>query len=265
MNCSPDYDFFNNIDKYITEVKKIENPTLPNTSLVDCKHFSNQEDLGNKEKAESLCNSFASLNKFLVPIKKEDHLDPCNFLNYWLNSELSQPFFNEDNCISYVYNVMDSHLGSKPDYNSLDCQLYNINKVELNKMNKLYNFYKNYSKLNTIIDSNWKEKKIEILTLSTQFVEPRYDFSDYFIILSKCPNTKIISTAVTGTVVGLIPLMGVLYKFTPMGQMFRSKIGILNKDISNNDEEMIKMSLMEKENEPIRFQKGTYNIKYQSL
>ncbi|KMZ92850.1 hypothetical protein PVMG_01436 [Plasmodium vivax Mauritania I] len=238
MNCSPDvkkdiYDFFNNIDKYITEVKKIENPTLPNTSLVDCKHFSNQEDLGNKEKAESLCNSFASLNKFLVPIKKEDHLDPYN-------------------CISYVYNVMDSHLGSKPDYNSLDCQLYNINKVELNKMNKLYNFYKNYSKLNTIIDSNWKEKKIEILTLSTQccadyndvsylcnvdnenknpefckklnnfkskydeldkkVVEPRYDFSDYFIILSKCPNTKIISTAVTGTVVGLIPLMGVLYK-----------------------------------------------------
>ncbi|KMZ77158.1 hypothetical protein PVIIG_05634 [Plasmodium vivax India VII] len=257
MNCSPDvkkdiYDFFNNIDKYITEVKKIENPTLPNTSLVDCKHFSNQEDLGNKEKAESLCNSFASLNKFLVPIKKEDHLDPCNFLNYWLNSELSQPFFNEDNCISYVYNVMDSHLGSKPDYNSLDCQLYNINKVELNKMNKLYNFYKNYSKLNTIIDSNWKEKKIEILTLSTQCcadyndvsylcnvdnenknpefckklnnfkskydnldkkdVQQGSDFSDHFITLSKCPNNKIITTAVTGTVVGLIPLFGVLYK-----------------------------------------------------
>ncbi|CAG9479584.1 unnamed protein product [Plasmodium vivax] len=101
--------------------------------------------------------------------------------------------------------------------------------------------------------------------LDSKLVGPGYDFSDYFIKLSKCPNTKIITSAVTGTVVGLIPLIGVLYKFTPMGQLFKSKIGILNKDISNNDEEIIKMSLMEQENEQLKFQKGTYNIKYQSV
>ncbi|CAI7724276.1 Plasmodium vivax Vir protein, putative, partial [Plasmodium vivax] len=167
MCSTPNYNFFNNIDKYITEVKKIENPNLPNTPLVDCKSFSNQEDLGNKEKAESLCNSFASLNKFLVAIKEEVR-DPCNFLNYWLNYELTQPLFSDDNCISYVYNGMDSHLESNDAYKSLNCILYNINKVELNKMNKLYNLYKNYSKLKTIIDSNWEENKQEILTLSTQ-------------------------------------------------------------------------------------------------
>ncbi|KMZ76882.1 hypothetical protein PVIIG_05692 [Plasmodium vivax India VII] len=57
----------------------------------------------------------------------------------------------------------------------------------------------------------------------------------------------------------------ILYFFTPIGQMFRSKIGIINNNISNNDEEMTNISLIEQENEPINFQQGTYNIKYQSL
>ncbi|SCA59621.1 Plasmodium vivax Vir protein, putative [Plasmodium vivax] len=95
--------------------------------------------------------------------------------------------------------------------------------------------------------------------------EQASELSDYFIGLSECPNTKIITTAVTGSIIGLIPLVGVLYKFTPMGQMFRSKIGILNNDISNNDDEMTNISFMEQENEPLRFQQGKYNIKYQSL
>ncbi|KMZ76709.1 hypothetical protein PVIIG_05708, partial [Plasmodium vivax India VII] len=90
--------------------------------------------------------------------------------------------------------------------------------------------------------------------------EQASELSDYFIRLSECPNTKIITTAVTGSIIGLIPLFGVLYKFTPMGQVIRSKIGIIN-----NDEEMTKMTLMEQENEPLRFKQGTYNIKYQSL
>ncbi|KMZ76590.1 hypothetical protein PVIIG_05973, partial [Plasmodium vivax India VII] len=101
--------------------------------------------------------------------------------------------------------------------------------------------------------------------LDENVVEKGSDVYDYFIKLSECPNNKIVTTAVTGTVVGLIPLLGVLYKFTPMGQMFRSKMGILNNNISNNDEDMTNMSLMEQENEPLRFQQGSYNIKYQSL
>ncbi|CAI7723963.1 Plasmodium vivax Vir protein, putative [Plasmodium vivax] len=302
MNCSPDYDFFNNIDKYITEVKKIENPTLPNTSLVDCKHFSKQHDLGNIEKAEIMCNNFARINKLLEAIKTEvpNH---CKFLNYWFNSELSENWFSENNCISYVYNGLESHVQSNDEYNLLHCEYYDINKDELNKIKLLYSLYEKYTDISTILENKTSEDKKTLLSLSTaccpyyidanyicnptnntstfckklsnfrtqyedlyqKFKAQRSDISDNFIKLEECPNTKIISTAVTGTVVGLIPLMGVLYKFTPMGQMFRSKIGILNKDISNNDEEMIKMSLMEKENEPIRFQKGTYNIKYQSL
>ncbi|CAI7724238.1 Plasmodium vivax Vir protein, putative [Plasmodium vivax] len=91
------------------------------------------------------------------------------------------------------------------------------------------------------------------------------EYSHYFKSLPKCGNNKIVTNALIGSMVGIIPLFGVLYKFTPMGQVLRSKIGMLNKDTSNNDEELTKMSLMEQENEPLNFQQGTYNIKYQSL
>ncbi|CAI7719055.1 PIR protein [Plasmodium vivax] len=304
MSCTSEYDFFNNIDTYIKEAKKIENPIPPNMPLADCDIFSTQYDLGNTEKAKSLCNSFAKLNQFLVAIKTDSH-NHCNFLNYWFNYELRQTWFSKNNCISYIYDGMDSQLFTNKEYSSLYCQLYNISKVELNKMNKLYNFYKNYSKLNTIIDSETEPNKQEILALSTQcctdyndvsyicnpgnnnnnnqkFCEKLNEYkskyeelyqkvdakpseiSNNFIKLSECPNNKIITTAVTGSIIGLIPLIGVLYKFTPMGQVFRSKIGILNNNISNNDEEMTHISLIEQENKHIPFQKKTYNIKYQS-
>ncbi|KNA01608.1 hypothetical protein PVNG_05973 [Plasmodium vivax North Korean] len=261
MGCSSEeknanYDFFNNIDTYIEEVKKIENSMQAYTSIDDCNNFSSQHNsLGNVERAKSLCNRFGILQKHLVAIKSQVS-DPCNFLNYWLNSELNQPWFSENNITSHIYNGMESQLDSKDDYTSLDCILCNISKDELYKMNKLYNLYKNYSKLNTILDSKSEENKQEILTLSlqcctdyndvsymcnsdnkdnnTKFCEqlntfiskydkldekvvgPEYDFSDYFIKLSECPNTKIITTAVTGTFVGLIPLFGVLYKVSEL-------------------------------------------------
>ncbi|SCA59853.1 Plasmodium vivax Vir protein, putative [Plasmodium vivax] len=180
-----------------------------------------------------------------------------------------------------------------------------INEDYLYKMNILYNLYQNYVELNAIDYKKPEQDKQKLLILSTacctDYNKAKYicngdnkdnntkfcekltafqskydklyeeaagkgsDYSKNFIRLSECGNNKIITTAVTGTVVGLIPLLGVLYKFTPMGQLFKSKIGILNNDISNNDEEMTKISLMDQENESLRFKQGTYNIKYQSL
>ncbi|CAI7719857.1 Plasmodium vivax Vir protein, putative [Plasmodium vivax] len=303
MSSTANYDFFNNIDKYITEVKKIENTSPLNKLPNDCENFSKQFGLGNPEKAKSLCISFAKLNKFLVAVQTQD-VDKCKFLNYWLNSELSQTWFSENNYISVVYNGMDSQLHNNDAYTTLNCNLFNINKDELHKMTILYNLYEKYSELNTITEDMSVLNKQSLLTLSSEccphYLEASYicnsgnndnsifcekitdlkskndalykkvhgerpDLSDNFIRLSECRNTKIITTSVIGSVVGLIPLLGVLYKFTPMGQMFRSKIGILNNDISNNDEEMTNISLMEQENEQLKYQQGKYNIKYQSL
>ncbi|VVA00239.1 PIR protein, partial [Plasmodium vivax] len=131
MSCSSNekidrYDFSNNIDKYITEVKKIENPIPPNTPLTDCDEYSNIHSLGNKEKANILCNNFSRLNKFLVSIKSEIH-NYCNFLNYWFNSELSQALFSKNDSISDVYIGMETYLYTNQEYSPLNCELCNIN------------------------------------------------------------------------------------------------------------------------------------------
>ncbi|SCA60590.1 Plasmodium vivax Vir protein, putative [Plasmodium vivax] len=253
---------------------------------------------------KQLIKLYKLLDKFKGKSKcSDDYKNDCEFFNYWVNFKITKSRSNEYHCVSDLYNAIESQCHS--DFNNMldPSVIYDIDKDELDKMNILYSLYEKYSKLKTIIKDTSDQKK-QVLTLSTEccaeYIQAKYicngdsnnkskfcekldkfktnydnlyrevegkgsDFSDNFMTLSNCPNSKIITTAVTGSVIGLIPLFGVLYKFTPMGQMFRSKIGILNNNISNNDEDMTKMSLMDQENEQFRFQQGTYNIKYQSL
>ncbi|CAI7719409.1 PIR protein [Plasmodium vivax] len=256
-----------------------------------------------KSLCEQLIKIYKSLNNSgTTPKCSNNNKNGCGFFNYWVNFKISKDMINGRNCINEIYDGFESQCPN--DFGAaLDPGIiYNINKDELYKMNILYSLYDKYTQLDTILKNTSQVDKQSLLNLSnaccsdynqasyicngdnnstfctklksfdlkyeqlySKLVGQGYDFSDYFTKLSECPNTKIIATAVTGTVVGLIPLVGVLYKFTPMGQMFISKNGILNKDIRNNDEEMINMSLMDQENEALKFQKGTYNIKYQSL
>ncbi|SCA59574.1 Plasmodium vivax Vir protein, putative [Plasmodium vivax] len=248
---------------------------------------------------------YVSLNELKCNSNSDPNYEKCNrFLKYWVNFKLRKSMKNKDDCAYVVYNGIESHNMGSDDYHiNLDFE-DDINNEDLYKMHILYSLYEKYSKLKTIIEGESKQNIQSLLPHSneccTHYIEAKYicnggnnnnsafckeletfvskyeklyqkfevkrsDFSDSLIKLTECPNNKTITTAVTGTVVGLIPLFGVLYKFTPMGQVLKSKIGILNKDISKNDEEMANISLMEQENDQLRFQKGTYNIKYQSL
>ncbi|VUZ99585.1 PIR protein [Plasmodium vivax] len=233
------------------------------------------------------------------------HRKCSKFLKYWINFKLMKSMKNEDECVFNIYNALESQITGSVDFHIDLYFKEDINKDDLYKMNILYSLYEKYIDLSTILKELSNVDKQSLLSLSTacctHYNEARYicdtsknnndsqfcrrlnifeskykslytdvdklkpEVSDNFIRLSECPNNKIITTAVTGTVVGLIPLFGVLYKFTPMGQMLRSKMGILNNDISNTDEDMTSISLMDQENEQLKFQKGTYNIKYQSL
>ncbi|CAI7718372.1 Plasmodium vivax Vir protein, putative [Plasmodium vivax] len=234
-----------------------------------------------------------------------DYNKCSKFLNYWINFKLRKSIKNEDSTFCDVYGHLDGQLTNNDIYNIDLYFINDIDKDDLYKMNILYNLYENYNILNAIDYTNSEQDKRQLLTHSTaccpDYIKASYicndddedknpkfceeletfkskyhvlyqsvikkgsDYSDYFMTLSNCPNSKIITTAVTGSIIGLIPLFGVLYKFTPLGQMFRSKKGKLNNYISNNDEDMINMSLMEHENEQIKFQKRTFNIKYQSV
>ncbi|CAI7724129.1 PIR protein [Plasmodium vivax] len=262
------------------------------------------ERSGNKEIAKNICYRFVSLYKYLIS-EEHNYKKDFAFLNYWVNWKIQKGEFKEDTSVSDFYGHIDSHVLSEFGYYIAEGLIYDIDKDELNKMNNLFNLYEKYSKLNYIIDNDEGLDKQSLLSVSTECCidyikasnicnpdnnninskfceklknfESEYeklykkdgakgsDFSDNFIRLSECGNTKIMSNKLLGSMVGIIPLFGILYKFTPMGQVLKSKIGILNKDISKNDEEMANISLMEQENDQLRFQKGTYNIKYQSL
>ncbi|CAI7724062.1 Plasmodium vivax Vir protein, putative [Plasmodium vivax] len=289
------------IEPTLTEVESFEDCS----SFAETWGKSSGNDVMAKKLCNIFTSIYNKLKHGKANYKKDiNYRKDFSFLNYWINWKKREGQFNESTCIDDFYTNIENHVLFILGFEFENTLIYDIDKYELNKMNKLYNLYEKYTKLNAVIDSTIDLDKESFLSLSTacctdyndanytcnggnnndsKFCEKlktfqskyeglqnkidqnRPEYSDFFKSLSKCPNNKIISTAVTGSIVGLIPLLGVLYKFTPMGQMFRSKIGILNKDISNNDEEMIKMSLMEKENEPIRFHKGAYNIKYQSL
>ncbi|SCA60155.1 Plasmodium vivax Vir protein, putative [Plasmodium vivax] len=225
------------------------------------------------------------------------------FLNYWINWKMHEGKFNQNTSVKDFIDHIESHNIILANLDIINPPIYDIEKNDLYKMNILYSLYEKYSKLNDIIKNKFEQHKQSLSTLSTacclDYIKASYlcnddnmnnnpifckkldtfklkhdalhteviskdsEYSDQFIKLSECHNNKIITTAVTGTVVGLIPLLGVLYKFTPMGQVLRSKMGILNNNISNTDEDTTNISLMEQENEPIKFQQGTYNIKYQ--
>ncbi|KMZ96360.1 hypothetical protein PVNG_06230 [Plasmodium vivax North Korean] len=174
------------------------------------------------------------------------------YIRYWVNWKIYKGNFKDNISVSFFYDLVESHaLGKLNNYIYINI-INNINENELNKMNILYNLFEKYSELKSIVDTNLEHGKHSLLPLSTacctHYIKANYicngdnknnnpkfcdklvtfesqyeqlynevlqkgsDYYKNFIKLSECPNNKIITTAVTGTVVGLIPLLGVLYK-----------------------------------------------------
>ncbi|KMZ83415.1 hypothetical protein PVBG_06277 [Plasmodium vivax Brazil I] len=273
MDCSPkirddSYNFLDTVEEYVKALEEINSVSLDSRERKDCEDFSKNHAKTYTEIGKNICEQFLKLYKYLPNIKNNItggtcFKKECGFLNYWLNFELKKN--NKIICINKFYNGIESYCG-KTISNDLPLgAMYNIDQDHLNKIDKLYNLYANYTKLNNIIDSNWEENKQEILRRSLQCcthyndvsymcngdnensnpkfcrklndfklkydkldkkeVDQGSDFYDYFIKLEECPNNKIITTAVTGTVVGLIPLLGVLYKVSDLIIKLRTLYG----------------------------------------
>ncbi|SCA60010.1 VIR protein [Plasmodium vivax] len=248
-------------------------------SLDDCKSTSNSDP-------HRKCSKFLNywINFKLGEIMQNDDESFCNVYNGIESQFTGRSENNLNLCVTYhidkdeldkmniLYSLYDK-------YTDLDTILKKISKehkqsllthssaccIDYIKASYICNPDNNNNNINGKFCEKLKAFQSKYDKLYEEAAGKGSDYSKNFIRLSECGNNKIITTAVTGSIVGLIPLLGVLYKFTPMVQVLRSKMGILNNDISKNDEEMIKMSLMDQENEQIPFQKKTYNIKYQSL
>ncbi|SCA60567.1 hypothetical protein PVC01_000083300 [Plasmodium vivax] len=315
MDCSPkirddSYNFLDTVEEYVKALEEINSVSLDSSERKDCEDFSKNHAKTYTEIGKTICEHFLKLYKSLPNIKNyvtndTSYKNDCAFINYWLNFELKK--HNKNICVDYIYNAIESQCGQTISMYLPVSVFYNIHEDHLYKIDKLYNLYANYNKLNTIINSTPLENKQELLKLSTKccahYNEVAYickddnknnkdnikfcakldifkrnyeqlytklgddesEISKNFIKLSECGNTNVISTAIFGSMVGLVPLMGVLYKFTPIGQMFGPKNRNITKGHRSNGDEMRNISLMDHESEQLRIHEGPYNIKYQSL
>ncbi|SCA82088.1 Plasmodium vivax Vir protein, putative [Plasmodium vivax] len=232
------------------------------------------------------------------PYYKKD----CGFLNYLLNLKLYNNVIKKNISVFNFYNELESHCSEELKYSFSTCEVYNINKDELDKMTILYNLHAKRNEILGIINSqenleasmllepstecftkytkglamcnNKKNNKfcdlLEIFKNNYEELYPKVEtkrqgYSKYLKSLSENENTNIISTSVIGSAVGLIPLFGILYKFTPVGQLFKSNKRVATDGKRYNDDDMKKISLMDHENEQLKFKQEAYNIKYQSV
>ncbi|KMZ95093.1 hypothetical protein PVMG_05965 [Plasmodium vivax Mauritania I] len=249
MNCSPEirkdsYDFFKDIENYINYEEKIQ--TTATTDITQCctSLMKWGKTLRNNEKAKNICENFFKLYKIL-PKGKEYKEKNWGFLNYWMNFELGQ--VNKNICVNEFNNDIESQCFGIIEYFLFENLLYNVKKDDLNKMNKLYNLYNKYNELKIIINTTPEINKQSLLTVSTQccsdYIEANYlckgennefckqlqsfkskyeelysiidrkgsEYTNNFIKLTQCDN-NIMSKALIGTTVGLVPLMVGLYK-----------------------------------------------------
>ncbi|KMZ83485.1 hypothetical protein PVBG_05602 [Plasmodium vivax Brazil I] len=227
--------------------------TLPSACTGFSKGWESK--LKSKETAKNLCGKCIKLYESIDNLKYNLKSNPnykrdCGFLNSWLNLKLYNNDINENVCVYRFYNELESHCESNCLNWSSECEMYNIKKDDLDKMRILYNLHYERSVIYDLIDSpsnkqlllehstkcldqyriaesmckNKNNKFCDLLKNFKNKYEELYpmvekkgnDYSNYLKRLSGDENSKMISTAVIGSAVGLIPLVGILYKVSEL-------------------------------------------------
>ncbi|SCA83394.1 Plasmodium vivax Vir protein, putative [Plasmodium vivax] len=296
------YDFFDNVIKYIETADKLQSDTTTLDREDNCTTFSYSYTSSNFDTGKKVCELFVKLYKSLTNVKDESHDDYKNdwyFLNYWLNFSINKSELNEAICAKNFSEGLGHHCFHTLTFNFPPSFMHNIREEELKKMNLLYGLYENYKKLDNILSKGHEDNPDLLLQSSskccTDYIKANYlcngennefctqlgkfkskyvglysklegksdEYSNNFIKLTQCDN-NVISTALIGTTVGLVPLLVGLYKFTPLRQLMNFKKGKLTQEYRNNEDEMRNIMLMDQGSEYISSQQGTYNIKYHS-
>ncbi|CAG9480911.1 unnamed protein product [Plasmodium vivax] len=254
--------------------------------------------------AKIICKQFIKLYNSLTALKcnsnSNTNYKKCrDFLNYWVNFKLIEAMKNKENSVSNVYDHLEAEITGTDFSTNLVC-IQDINKEILKKMNILYSLYEKYIDLRTILNDESNVNTAKTLSYSNECVnnynkaismckgkknkffeelekykkkyETLYELvekrrSDYYTSFVRLTNdnNNIVTTSVLGTTVGLVPLFGLLYKFTPIGQLFNLKSRTLTKEYSNNGKERKNNPLMDYENEQMNLEQERYNIKYHSV
>ncbi|KMZ76899.1 hypothetical protein PVIIG_05827 [Plasmodium vivax India VII] len=166
------YDFFDNVVNYIEKAKSNVGPSNYESK---CKSFMQTSGhyITDKETGKNICEQFIKLYYSLkdydkcISNSRPDKL--CsNFLNYWINSKLRKIMKGEDNCVSHVYDLLESQFTADEDFNiNIDNKyIYNINEDDLHKMNILYSLYEKYTDISAMLENTTSRDKELLLSLS---------------------------------------------------------------------------------------------------
>ncbi|KMZ95219.1 hypothetical protein PVMG_05137 [Plasmodium vivax Mauritania I] len=212
-------------------------------------HTINNTDIGKQicEQFIKLCKQLPNIKNY--NITDPNYRKDWDFLSYWLNSKLRESELNGTICPKKFYDGMENHcINTLLRFVTLTNLIYNINDEDISRMNVLYILHENYSQLDKIINDSTPPKPESLLELSStcsdnyikakymcygnynKFCEKLKDFktkyeklfktaqrkgnqyTNNFKELTDYDNINIISTTVIGSAVGLIPLLGILYK-----------------------------------------------------
>ncbi|VVA00327.1 PIR protein [Plasmodium vivax] len=273
MSCSsrigvPNYDFFDNIPTYLINVEKANKDASELNTDDNCVSFSKQHTINYTDIGKQICEQFIKLCKQLPNIKNYNITDPnyrkdWDFLSYWLNSKLRESELNGTICPKKFYDGMENHcMNTLSRFVSSTNLIYHINEDDLNRMKALYILHNNYNDKYKEYCKQLDKFKTKYEKLFITAKSKGKEFANNFKKITDYDNSNIISTTIIGSAVGLIPLLGILYKFTPMGQMFNSKKWNLSINHDNNIDEIRKTSLLDYENEQLNLKQEKYNIEY---
>ncbi|KMZ77310.1 hypothetical protein PVIIG_06118 [Plasmodium vivax India VII] len=187
----------------------------------------------------------------------ENYKKDSNFVNYWLNYKIRESKLNGSVCVNKFSQGMEQQCVETLKLNYSSDFIYHIDEEDFQKMKLLYILYENYSILNKLINNSTSEEpkllldpsnncydnykkarnmcydknnkfcqklekfKSKYEALYTILETKDEEFSKNFKRLPEDENSKIISTATIGSVVGLIPLFGVLYRVSKLNIKFR--------------------------------------------
>ncbi|KMZ88841.1 hypothetical protein PVBG_05637 [Plasmodium vivax Brazil I] len=246
------YDFFDNIITYLEKEGGVKIDANPLDINDNCDSFSEMYTPKHIHAGKNICKLFVKLYKSLIKVNNgsyEQYKKEWNFLNYWLNFNISKNKLNTITCAAKFSEGFSNHcmhtLGFEfPPASSI----YNIREDELIKMSLLYGLYENYRKINDILSDSQQNKSDLLLEHCTEccsrYIKANYfckaeqnkfclqldkfknkyeelyckldgkspEYLNNFMKLSQCKDNNVLSTALIGTTVGLVPILMGLYK-----------------------------------------------------
>ncbi|SBS99753.1 PIR Superfamily Protein [Plasmodium ovale curtisi] len=147
-NQEPDYDLFEHLGEY-----------LKKETLIDSKEESEKENFCNNEEnsalksnqAVQLCKKFVKYFEILNSAYDDAENSPTfkkypEYLNYWLNHKLRSISLPEDDTPKFYQNIQENYKECQTK-GKLNDKIYQIKKINFNRMNVLYELYKIYYQL----------------------------------------------------------------------------------------------------------------------